>query len=721
MGKVDLSQFHQTFFEESLEGLDAMEAALLKLDPAGLDAELVNTIFRAAHSIKGGSATFGFADVAAFTHVAEELLDELRAGKRAATPELVELMLRSVDCLRGMLDRARHDAPSADADSDAVLEALRALAKEGAAPAGEASEAVPAAEAPAAATVAEAPAAATPVAAAAPAIAGWEILFRPFEHLLKTGNDPVRMFRELERLGPLHARADAGRLPMLAELDPEACYLAWDLRLEAAVPRAAVEAVFEWVDGDCELSVTPIVAPAEAAAPAAEAVAPAEAAAPTEAAAPAEAAAPVAPAIAIAPVAPAAPAAPSPAVPPRAPARSEAHGGDTASIRVGIEKVDALINMVGELVITQSMLGQIGEHFEPSMLETLRAGLAQLERNTRELQESVMRIRMLPISTVFNRFPRLVHDLERKLGKQVHLELHGEQTELDKTVLEKIGDPLVHLVRNAIDHGLESPERRRAAGKPETGTLRLNAYHLGGNIVVEVSDDGAGLDREAIVRKARERGLIGVADQPDDAALAELIFQPGFSTAAATTDLSGRGVGTDVVRRNVNDLGGTVTVVSQPGRGSTFTIVLPLTLAIIDGLTAQVGDERYIIPLVSIIESMQLKREQINRIGGDGEVFRFREGYLPIVHLHALFGCRDAVTDATQGIVVVVEGEGRRVGLLVDALLGQQQAVIKSLEAHYRRVGGISGATVTGDGSVALIVDVPGLVRLAHRKTRAAA
>ncbi|GAP66180.1 chemotaxis protein histidine kinase-like protein [Mizugakiibacter sediminis] len=693
MAKVDLSQFHQTFFDESLEGLDAMEAALLKLDPAGVDAELVNTIFRAAHSIKGGSATFGFADVAAFTHVAEELLEELRAGKRAATPELVELMLRSVDCLRGMLDRARRGAPSADADSDAVLGALRALARGDVRAADEAADAaVPPA---------------VPV-AAAPAVAGWEILFRPYEHLLKSGNDPVRMFRELARLGPLQARADTARLPLLAEIDPEACYLAWDLRLEAAVPRAAVEAVFEWVDGDCELRVTPIEAPAAAAS-----MADAPVAAPAPPAAAAIAPVPVA----AAPV----PAAAVPPAPARAPARSEAHGGDTGSIRVAIEKVDALINMVGELVITQSMLGQLGERFEPSMLEALRAGLAQLERNTRELQESVMRIRMLPISTVFNRFPRLVHDLERKLGKQVHLELHGEQTELDKTVLEKIGDPLVHLVRNAIDHGLESPERRRAAGKPEAGTLRLNAYHLGGNIVVEVSDDGAGLDREAIVRKARERGLIGAADQPDDAAVAELIFQPGFSTAAATTDLSGRGVGMDVVRRNVNDLGGTVAVASRPGQGSTFTITLPLTLAIIDGLTAQVGDEHYIIPLVSIIESMQLRREQINRIGGEGEVFRFREGYLPIVRLHALFGCRNAVTDATQGIVVVVEGEGRRVGLLVDALLGQQQAVIKSLEAHYRRVGGISGATVTGDGSVALIVDVPGVVRLAHARTRAAA
>ncbi|MGB3270832.1 MAG: chemotaxis protein CheA, partial [Rhodanobacter sp.] len=404
---------------------------------------------------------------------------------------------------------------------------------------------------------------------------------------------------------------------------------------------------------------------------------------------------------------------------PRAVRETAVASSEGSSIRVGIDKVDALINMMGELVITQSMLSDIGEHFHISQLERLREGLLQLERNTRELQESVMRIRMLPIGSVFNRFPRLVRDLERKLGKQVRLELHGEHTELDKTVLEKIGDPLVHLVRNAIDHGLESPEKRRAAGKPETGTLRLDAYHEGGNIVVQISDDGAGLNRAAIVAKAEQRGLIRPGQELDDAEVAELIFQPGFSTAAQATDLSGRGVGMDVVRRNVRDLGGSVGVRSQSGKGSVFTIALPLTLAIIDGLVTAVGEERYIVPLISIVESLRLRPETVRRIAGGGEVFQFRNEYLPIMRLHRAFGCSAAVTEIERGIVVVVEEEGRRVGLLVDDLLGQQQAVVKSLEAHYQRVQGISGATILSDGSVALIVDVSGVVRLGQRSKAA--
>jgi two-component system chemotaxis sensor kinase CheA len=354
-----------------------------------------------------------------------------------------------------------------------------------------------------------------------------------------------------------------------------------------------------------------------------------------------------------------------------------------------------------------------------SQLERLRDGLAQLERTTRELQESVMRIRMLPIGSVFNRFPRLVHDLERKLDKRVKLELHGEGTELDKTVLEKIGDPLVHLVRNAIDHGLESPEQRRNAGKSETGTLKLNAYHEGGNIVVQISDDGAGLNHAAIVAKAQQRGLINAGQELSDAEVAELIFQPGFSTAAQATDLSGRGVGMDVVRRNVRDLGGSVGVRSVSGKGSTFTIALPLTLAIIDGLVTAVGGERYIVPLTSIIESLRLRADVVRKIAGGGEVFPFRDAYLPIVRLHRAFTCADAVTEVERGIVVVVEDDGRRVGLLVDELLGQQQAVVKSLEAHYRRVQGVSGATILSDGAVALIVDVGGVVRLGQRSKAA--
>lgn len=665
MSAIDLTQFHNTFFAESLEGLDAMEAALLALDAGSTDAELVHTIFRAAHSIKGGAATFGFTDVAAFTHVAESLLEEVRSARRAVEPELTELLLRSVDCLRNMLGRSRAGQPVADAESEALRAELVSLVS------GE-SSALTAVAAPYAAVV-----------------SGWEIGFTALPHLLQTGNEPLRLFRELQQLGRLEVvRAFVldGAPAQLAELDPTKCYLGWELRLHGAVARADIDAVFDWLDGDCELVVKPL-----ATAPAASAVA---AASPPTAAA-------------------SAPAQPAPAVAVSAmPNQPTAATSEGSSIRVGIDKVDALINMMGELVITQSMLSEIGETFQLSQLERLREGMLQLERITRELQESVMRIRMLPIGSIFNRFPRLVHDLERKLDKRVKLELHGEHTELDKTVLEKIGDPLVHLVRNAIDHGLESPAQRKAAGKPETGTLKLNAYHEGSNIIVQISDDGAGLNHAAIVAKAQQRGVIGAGQELSDAEVAELIFQPGFSTADKATDLSGRGVGMDVVRRNVRDLGGSVSVRSVSGKGSTFTIALPLTLAIIDGLVTAVGGERYIVPLISIVESLRLHKDLVRKIAGGGEVFLFRDAYLPIMRLHRAFNCADAVTDVERGIVVVVEDDGRRVGLLVDDLLGQQQAVVKSLEAHYRRVQGVSGATILSDGSVALIVDVGGVVRL---------
>ncbi|MBD8871439.1 chemotaxis protein CheA [Rhodanobacter sp. DHB23] len=670
MGAVDLSQFHKTFFEESLEGLDAMEAALLALDSGSTDHELVHTIFRAAHSIKGGAATFGFADVAAFTHVAESLLEEVRSERRAVDAGLTDLLLRSVDCLRAMLDRTAKGQPAADAGSEALRAELTALV--------------------------EGEAAATPAAAkdsAAP-VAGWEIRFVALPHLLQTGNDPLRLFRELQQLGTLEVvRAfvtDAAPADFAA-LDPGQCYMGWELRLHGAVARGDLDAVFEWLDGDCELSIAPL------------------AAAPVAQAAPAAAPAPIA-------------AAATPATPAAVPVReatASSGGGEGGSIRVGIDKVDALIDMMGELVITQSMLNSIGENFDLSQLERLREGLAQLERNTRELQDSVMRIRMLPIGSVFNRFPRLVRDLERKLGKQVKLELQGEQTELDKTVLEKIGDPLVHLVRNAIDHGLEMPEQRRAAGKSEAGTLTLDAHHEGGNIVVRISDDGAGLNRERILAKGIERGLVKPGQSLSDDEVAELIFQPGFSTAAQATDLSGRGVGMDVVRRNVRDLGGSVGVKSVAGKGSTFTIALPLTLAIIDGLVTAVGEERYIVPLISIVESLRLPADAVRRIAGGGEVFQFRGEYLPVIRLHRAFGCADAIAEVERGIVVVVEDEGQRVGLLVDELVGQQQAVIKSLEKHYERVQGVSGATIVSDGSVALIVDVGGVVRLGRRSKAA--
>ncbi|MBB3228941.1 two-component system chemotaxis sensor kinase CheA [Luteibacter sp. Sphag1AF] len=661
MSKVDLAQFHKAFFEESLDGLDAMEAALLALDEGSDDPELVHTVFRAAHSIKGGAATFGFSDVAAFTHVAESLLDEVRSGRRPMDKAIVELLLRSGDTVRDMLSRSMSGQPAATAESQELLAALSAMV------AGHA--AVPAA-------------AAAKASAPADDIEGWDITFRPFDYLLKTGNDPARMFRELEAMGPLSVVCDAGKLPALDAMDAETAYLAWTLHLAAPAKKAAVEGVFDWVDGDCELSIVPKLAVKAEPAPA--------------------------------PVAVAAPAAAASRT-----TRESAANSESSSVRVGIEKIDTLINLVGELVITQSMLSQFADGVDASQLELLRHGLAQLGRHSRELQESVMSIRMLPISTVFNRFPRLVRDLSQKLDKKVNLDMRGETTELDKTVLEKIGDPLVHLVRNAIDHGLEMPAKRAAAGKSETGTLRLEAFHRGGSIVVEVGDDGAGLNRDAIVAKAVQRGIITSGDGMSDDAVAELIFEAGFSTAAATTDLSGRGVGMDVVRRNVMDLGGTCAISSVHGKGTTFTITLPLTLAIIDGLTAAVGEETYIVPLVSIVESVQLKTEMIRSVAGGGELFRFRDAWLPVVRLHDVFGCAGQRRAIDEGIVIVVEGEGTRIGLFVDELIGQQQAVVKSLEANYRRVQGISGATILADGSVALITDVTGLVRMQSRRRAA--
>jgi two-component system chemotaxis sensor kinase CheA len=370
--------------------------------------------------------------------------------------------------------------------------------------------------------------------------------------------------------------------------------------------------------------------------------------------------------------------------------------------------------MVGELVITQSMLSQLGEEFDIERLEKLRDGLGQLERNTRELQESVMRIRMIPISFAFNRFPRMIHDLCNKFGKKVQLKLSGESTELDKTVMEKIGDPLVHLVRNAMDHGIETPDKRAEAGKPETGTVHLNAFHQGGNIVIEITDDGAGINADKILKKAIQRGLVEEGIELSQARIHDLLFQPGFSTADEITDVSGRGVGMDVVRKNIQALGGTVDVQSTIGKGSKFTVRLPLTLAILDGQLVRVGDHTYIIPLVSIVESLQVHNKNVNAIAGKAELYKLRDEYIPIVRLYEAFHIEPDSRSLENGLLVVVEGDGQKAGLLVDDLLAQQQVVIKSLETNFRRVDGLSGATILGDGTVALILDVAGVIRVSQ-------
>ncbi len=679
---LNLEQFHQTFFEESFEGLDVMESGLLNLQAGEADADTINTIFRAAHSIKGGSGTFGFTAVASFTHVLETLLNEMRDGRRPVTRDAIDLLLESVDVLRDMLKAVR---AGAGVDVERVADVQRRLE----------------------ATLGQNDAGTPPqksAPAASPVAGRRRIHFVPRPHLFKTGNDPLRIFRELAALGSFTAEADCSRIPDFEVLDPEECHLGWKATLEGGASDATIEELFEWVRDDCELQISAdggsqngqhgVQSPGCATVGVECGVQSAEKKQSLHA--------------------------PHSALhTPHSPDRRSTSNTESASIRVDIGKVDALINMVGELVITQNILRQLGENFDMSRLPRLTQALAELERNTRELQESVMRIRMLPISFAFNRMPRLVHDLSAKLGKRIELRMSGENTELDKTVLERIIDPLVHLVRNACDHGIETPDRRRAAGKPEAGVLTLGAYHKSGNVVIEIADDGAGLDRDRILAKARERALVKPDQALTDEEIYNLVFLPGFSTAEQVSDVSGRGVGMDVVRKNIQGLGGTVEIASTPGKGATFTVRLPLTLAIMDGQSVAVGNEFYIVPLVSVIVSTIVRNEHVTTMVNGVEVFRFRDEYLPLIRLYQLYGATPRTTNIEEGLMVVVEGDGKRAGLFVDELLGQQQVVIKSLETNYKRVEGISGATILGDGSVALILDIPGLIRIAHQKRAA--
>lgn len=694
---IDMSQFHQVFFEECFEGLEAMESGLLSLDIGDIDPEAINTIFRAAHSIKGGSGTFGFTVVAEYTHIMETLLDEMRDGRRQVTKQAVDVLLGSVDCLREMLTSIQNEE-EVNAESVAVHQSALETELNGESSANTQPNVV-----------------ATPAINTAPSPIqsqeedeepeieeeqGWKISFCPYLNLLKTGNDPVRLFRELSALGQLTTNVNIQDVPDFNELDPEECNISWDLVLVSDASESTVREIFSWVEEDCELELSPLAKPKKKKKP--------KVATPLSASTPAvvETKEVIAPVI---------------VPPPTTVVKKASSESDSAknapkassSIRVDTDKIDTLINMVGEVVITQSMLGLIGENFTMDKVGQLKRGLAQLERHTRDLQQSVMNIRMLPISFVFSRFPRLVHDISTKLNKKITLKLVGENTEVDKAVVELINDPLVHLIRNSLDHGIEMPAERIAAGKPETGTIELKAYHRGGHIVIEIIDDGRGMDKSKLLAKAIEKGLVEESAIMTDKQILELIFMPGFSTAEQLSDISGRGVGMDVVRRNIQSLGGNIDIISELGKGSTIAIHLPLTLAILDGQSVAVGDETYIVPLVSIIESINITEKMLNKVAGKGETFKLRNEYLPIIRMREIFNVKTgAATKPNEGVIVVVEGQGALCGFLVDELLGQQQVVIKSLEANYRRVEGVSGATILGDGSVALILDVPGLVRL---------
>ncbi len=669
---MDMSEIYELFAEESAEGLDVMETGLLSLNCGEADPEIMNAIFRAAHSIKGGGATFGFMVISDFAHHVETLLDEIRQGTRQVTQDAVDLLLKTVDCMRDMLEELKAEGESSTKVSSQLQAELETMMAQ---------------PVPAAPKAPDSSEPATPTAAVAKAAMGvWKIEFRPDPAIFQSGNDPLRLFRELAELGELEVKSHGCDAIDFAEFDPQLCAVSWELQLRTDAGEAQIREIFAWVQDECELDISAY----KGATPVRQNTGTPCATSDTEVDKPAK------------PPATAAPKAP----------KANAGSTESSSIRVNIDKVDALINLVGELVITQSMLSRFGGPFDVCELEVLREGLVQLSRNTRDLQESVMRIRMLPISVAFSRFPRLVRDMGNKLGKKVDLRLSGEATEVDKTVLEKIGDPLVHLVRNSLDHGLETAEDRLAAGKSETGVLQLNAYHEGGTIVIEVIDDGAGINQQKVLEKARERELIGPDEVLTDESIANLIFMAGFSTVDKVSDLSGRGVGMDVVRRNIQDLGGHVYVSSEPGKGSKFTIRLPLTLAILDGQLIQVAGQTYIIPLISMIETVQVTAASVNAIAGQSELFRLRDEYIPIIRLHKQFGIAAPDTDLERGLLVVVEAAGRRAGVFVDDLLEQQQIVIKSLESNYRQVPGISAATILGDGTVALIVDVPGLMQL---------
>ncbi|KWI62234.1 chemotaxis protein CheA [Burkholderia pseudomultivorans] len=721
---LDITQFYQTFFDEADELLAQMEQLLLNLDVGSPDPEDLAAIFRAAHSIKGGAATFGFTALTETTHILESLLDRARNHELTLTKEMVDAFLETKDVLSDQLVDYRASAEPDAAAAAAIcakLERLKAESGEGAPaePAGAApvEAAAPAPAAPAAGArvpdhvVKQAVAAAHPVAGSAPSAAAGDD--GPHLKITLSGvdaKDQALLAEELGNLGRIVGRETGG-----ADLT---------LWLESDVPSDDIVAVCCFVIDESQIRVArgtaPAAQPAAAAAEATPAVAEAAPLAPPAAPAPQPAATPAPAAAASQPAPHAEPEAP--AAPPHAhhddkrarPAAAAASGGEGSSIRVGVEKVDQLINLVGELVITQAMLAETASAFDPALHDRLFNGMAQLERNARDLQEAVMSIRMMPMDYVFSRFPRLVRDLAGKLGKQVELVTFGQATELDKSLIERIIDPLTHLVRNSLDHGIETVDKRVAAGKDAVGQLVLSAAHHGGNIVIEVSDDGAGLNRERILAKAAKQGM-QIPENISDDEVWQLIFAPGFSTAETVTDVSGRGVGMDVVKRNIQSMGGHVEISSQAGRGTTTRIVLPLTLAILDGMSVKVGGEIFILPLNFVMESLQPSNDDIYTVGNGERVVRVRGEYLPLVALHEVFSVEDARTDPTQGIVTIMETEGRRFAMLIDELVGQQQVVVKNLETNYRKVHGISAATILGDGSVALIVDVAAL----NRETRA--
>jgi two-component system chemotaxis sensor kinase CheA len=631
---IDIEQFHSVFFEESEEHLDDMEQLLMGLNVDAPDPEELNSIFRAAHSIKGGSGIFGFDALMNLTHVMENLLDKARNGELRVTTEIVNVLLETLDVLKATLTAYRQQSPVPEDDIGQRIMVLNA-AIDGQVQSGASGD-------KSSQTAAE-------------------------------DDDGFGFFDDADTAQNPNAVASEISDDSFGFFDEE------DVQPQCK-SSAHEDDGFGFFD-DAELPVNaenkvPSIAPKDES--------------------PAESNTPKSLSNKPTPTAPKSTAEANQQAKPVA-------SRETVSIRVDTTKIDAMVNLVGELVITQSMLSMIGHEVDGQIGERLQLAIDELQRNTREIQESVMSMRMLPLTATFNRFPRLVRDLASKLDKKVELVLQGGNTEIDKSLIEKLVDPLTHLVRNSIDHGIESPSARRSNGKSETGTVILSAEQKGGSIIISIIDDGGGLHREKILDKARSNGL-SVSDDMPDSAVWQLIFQPGFSTADAITDVSGRGVGMDVVRRNIESIGGRIDIESNAGEGSAFFIHLPLTLAIVDGMCVSVGEQIFVIPLLNIVESFQPQKHQLKTLNND-TILYVRDQYWPLVPLYDFMDVDGAQKSATEGIVVLLKSSKKRFGILIDALVGQQQVVIKSLELHYRKVAGIAGATIMGDGKVALIID----------------
>jgi two-component system, chemotaxis family, sensor kinase CheA len=700
MAQVDpLDAIKATYFQECDELLAAMEEGLLAMDAGEADSDTINAVFRAVHSIKGGAGAFGFEPMVAFAHVFENAMDAMRSGKLDPDPEVVKLMLRASDVLADHVLAAKGEGKVDEARGHAMADELAALTSDDHAPDGDGHDGDDAGGDSWGFT---------PLGFAAEEAAaeeGWRLVMRPTAAMYAKGHDALLFLRELGRLGPIKTTLDSSGLPEFSTLTPEESYFAWTIHLPASVSESAIRDVFDFVGDDCPIELTRIEAAA------AEPSAPIDIEALLRSVQPDPSETPVRSsgddkpaAIAAAPGAD------------KGGAKAAAPG---ATIRVDLERVDRMIDLVGELVINQAMLAQRVAESGLARSSTVAIGLDELEQLTREIQDSVMAIRAQPVKSVFQRMPRLVREIAGSTGKQVRLVMEGEGTEVDKTVIERLSDPITHMLRNAIDHGLETPEVRAGAGKPEEGVVRLAALHRSGRIVIEVSDDGKGINRPVVRDIAVKKGLIAADATLTDDEIDNLIFLPGFSTATTVSNISGRGVGMDVVKRSIQALGGRITIASQPGKGSTFTLSLPLTLAVLDGMVVSVGEQTLVAPLTGIIETLRPKPEEVRALGPSSFVLAVRGAHVPLIDIGVALGQRTVPINPVNGVVLLVESEvGGRAALVADEIQGQRQVVIKSLEANFQQVAGVAAATILGDGRVALILDIDTLVekRLNERR-----